>query len=148
MKSRATAAILAFVLSFIGGHNFYLGRTGRGVLSILFCWTYIPTIVSIIDAIILLTMSDQQFNVRYNQLLLGTNTFPGAPQQNMAQSNTQAQNVTINLGAELEKLKLGTQATIEQEKCYIEQIEQLSDLHQRGILTDDEFASKKQALLK
>jgi uncharacterized protein YfkK (UPF0435 family) len=66
----------------------------------------------------------------------------------MAQSNTQAQNVTINLGAELEKLKLGTQATIEQEKCYIEQIEQLSDLHQRGILTDDEFASKKQALLK
>jgi TM2 domain-containing membrane protein YozV len=147
MKSRVTAAILAFVFSFVGGHNFYLGRTGRGVLCIVFCWTYIPTLVSFIDVIVLLTMSDQNFNIKYNQNLIGNNQFPVAPPQNIGQSNTQAQNVTINLGSELEKLNLSKQAALEQEKCYIEQIEKLSDLHKRGILTDDEFAAKKQELL-
>lgn len=142
MKSRVVAAILAFVFSFIGAHNFYLGKTGKGVLCLLFCWTYIPTLISIFDFVRLLSMSDADFDRQYNSsngILPHQNT--SAPLQ-----TTQAQNVTINLGSELEKLQRAQKSSSD-EKCYIEQIEALSELHKKGILTDEEFAQKKQDLL-
>lgn len=64
-KSRTTAMILAFFLGGIGGHKFYLGQTGQGVLYLLFCWTFIPAILAIIDIISLATMKDHVFAVRY-----------------------------------------------------------------------------------
>ena len=142
MKSRVVAAILAFVFSFIGAHNFYLGKTGKGVLCLLFCWTYIPTLISIFDFVRLLSMSDADFDRQYNSsngILPNQNT--SAPLQ-----TTQAQNVTINLSSELQKLQQQGQSS-SNEKCYIEQIEALSELHKKGILTDEEFAQKKQDLL-
>lgn len=141
MKSRVVAAILAFVFSFIGIHNFYLGKTGKGMLCLLFCWTYIPTLLSLFDFVRLLAMSDADFDRQYNSpngLLPHHST--SAPLQ-----TTQAQNVTINLGSELEKLQNAQSSA--NEKCYIEQIEALSELHKKGILTDEEFAQKKQDLL-
>ena len=142
MKSRVVAAILAFVFSFIGAHNFYLGKTGKGMLSLLFCWTYIPTIMSLFDFVRLLAMSDADFDRQYNSPngLLPHHHATSAPLQ-----TTQAQNVTINLGSELEKLQKAQSSS--NEKCYIEQIKALSELHKKGILTDEEFAQKKQDLL-
>lgn len=48
---------LAYVLLalFLGGfeiHNFYAGKTGQGVLFLLFFWTTIPAIIAFIQAII------------------------------------------------------------------------------------------------
>ena len=143
MKSRIVAAILAFVFSFIGAHNFYLGKTGKGVLCIIFCWTYIPTLISLFDAIRFLVMSDADFDREYN------NANAIQPHQNQSApplQTTQAQNVTINLGSELQKIQQQAQTSAD-EKCYIEQIEALSELHKKGILTDDEFSRKKQNLL-
>lgn len=143
MKSRIVAAILAFVFSFIGAHNFYLGKTGKGILCVLFCWTYIPTLISFFDAIRFLVMSDADFDKEYNAsspILASQN--PAAPLQ-----TTQAQNVTINLGPELQKLQETAKRSPSDEKCYIEQIEALSELHKKGILTDEEFSQKKQDLL-
>ena len=141
MKSRVVAAILAFVFSFIGAHNFYLGKTGKGMLCLFFCWTYIPTLMSLFDFVRLLAMSDADFDRQYNS--------PNGilPHQNAAPlQTTQAQNVTINLGSELQKFQQQAQSS-SNEKCYIEQIEALSELHKKGILTDEEFAQKKQDLL-
>lgn len=143
MKSRIVAAILAFVFSFIGAHNFYLGKTGKGILCVLFCWTYIPTLLSLFDAIRFLIMSDAVFNQQYNSTAVQSHQNQSAPPL----QTTQAQNVTINLGPELQKIQQQTHASSPEEKCYIEQIEALSELHKKGILTDEEFSRKKQNLL-
>ena len=64
-RSRVTAALLAFFLGGFGAHKFYLGRSGWGVLYLIFCWTFIPAIVAFIEFIIYLTMSDEAFAQKY-----------------------------------------------------------------------------------
>jgi TM2 domain-containing membrane protein YozV len=70
MKSKTTAALLAFFLGGFGIHQFYLGNTGKGVAYLLFFWTLIPSIIAFIDFIILLTKSDDDFNAKYNRSLV------------------------------------------------------------------------------
>lgn len=67
-KSRIAAALLAFFLGGFGAHKFYLGQTGMGILYLLFCWTFIPAIIALVEFILLLTMKDEVFNVRYGGL--------------------------------------------------------------------------------
>lgn len=64
-RSKGAAALLAFFLGGIGGHKFYLGQTGAGIVYLLFCWTLIPAFVAFIELLILLTMSDADFNRRF-----------------------------------------------------------------------------------
>lgn len=64
-KSKATAIILALFLGDIGIHKFYLGQAGQGIIYLLLCWTFIPVILSIIDIIIYLTMSEEHFQTKY-----------------------------------------------------------------------------------
>jgi TM2 domain-containing membrane protein YozV len=49
-KSPTTAVLLALFLGGLGIHKFYLGNTGMGILYLVFCWTYIPSIVAFIEA--------------------------------------------------------------------------------------------------
>lgn len=66
MKNRTTAIILAFLLGGFGAHKFYLGESGKGIIFLLFCWTFIPGIIAFIDFIKYLVMSDDEFNQKYN----------------------------------------------------------------------------------
>jgi TM2 domain-containing membrane protein YozV len=66
MKSKSTAAILAFFLGGLGVHRFYLNQTGLGFLYLLFCWTLIPSIIAFVDFLIFLTMGEGSFNKKYN----------------------------------------------------------------------------------
>jgi len=61
VKSRTTAAILAFLLGGLGIHKFYLGQTGIGIVYLLFCWTFIPAIIAFVEFIIYLTQDDATF---------------------------------------------------------------------------------------
>lgn len=63
-----TTIILALFLGTFGAHRFYLKQYWRGILCILFSWTFIPTIISIIDVIIFAIMSEKKFNEKYNTL--------------------------------------------------------------------------------
>ena len=65
-RSKGTAVILAFLLGGLGAHKFYLGRTGMGVLYLLFCWTFIPAMVAFVETIMLALMSDQEFDLKFN----------------------------------------------------------------------------------
>lgn len=66
MKSKITAALLAFFLGGLGIHKFYLGQTGMGIVYLLFFWTGIPALVAFVEAILLLVMSDDEFNRKYS----------------------------------------------------------------------------------
>nr|WP_315224629.1 NINE protein [uncultured Flavobacterium sp.] len=66
MKSKLTAAILAFFLGGFGIHKFYLGQSSQGILYLLFFWTLIPSILAFFQFFGLLFMSDYTFNRKYN----------------------------------------------------------------------------------
>ena len=67
MKNKTTAGILAIFLGGLGVHRFYLGQIGLGVLYLVFCWTFIPAVVALIDGIIFLTKSEEAFAEKYNK---------------------------------------------------------------------------------
>ena len=66
-KSKITAGLLAIFLGGIGIHHFYLRHVGLGILYILFCWTFIPWLVGLIEGIIYLCMNNQEFDMKYNK---------------------------------------------------------------------------------
>lgn len=84
MKNKTTAGILALLLGGLGVHKFYLGNTGKGILYLCFFWTFIPAIIALIEGIQYLTMSDIDFDKKYN--------------------NGQSSSTQINVADELEKL--------------------------------------------
>ena len=65
IKNKLVAAILALLLGGLGIHKFYLGQSGRGVMYILFFWTYIPAILGFIEGITILCASDENFQIKY-----------------------------------------------------------------------------------
>lgn len=46
--------LLCLFLGGLGVHKFYAGKIGSGIVYILFCWTYIPSIIAFIELIIAL----------------------------------------------------------------------------------------------
>lgn len=65
-KDKAVAIILTFFLGSFGIHKFYLGHNFAGVMYLIFCWTFIPALLSIFDFLGLVLMTDQVFNAQYN----------------------------------------------------------------------------------
>lgn len=64
-KSKGVAILLALFLGGLGIHKFYLNQAFLGILYLLFCWTFIPAIVSLFEVVILLFMSESEFNKRF-----------------------------------------------------------------------------------
>lgn len=64
-RSRLAAALLAILLGGLGIHKFYTGRTLLGIVYLLFCWTFIPAILGFFEGIWYLTISDEDFAMRY-----------------------------------------------------------------------------------
>lgn len=60
-KSKVVAGVLAILLGVFGVHKFYLGKTGMGLLYLLFSWTGIPAIAGFIEGILYLVSSDADF---------------------------------------------------------------------------------------
>lgn len=66
IKSKVAAGILAIFLGGLGIHKFYLGKIGMGVLYLLFCWTYIPSLIGFIEGIIYLCSNDENFQLKHH----------------------------------------------------------------------------------
>ena len=66
IKDRIAAVIIAFGLGWFGMHKFYLGKWGWGLIYLLFSWTSLPLIISIVEGVMYLLMSDEEFDHKYN----------------------------------------------------------------------------------
>ena len=68
MKTKTPAVILALLFGSLGIHKFYLGRTFAGVMYLVFCWSFVPFILSLYDAFFYIIMPRDVFDGRYNRL--------------------------------------------------------------------------------
>ena len=64
-RNKSVAALFSLFLGGLGMHKFYLGQTMQGVFYLLFCWTFIPAILGLVEAIGFLLMSEQKFAEKY-----------------------------------------------------------------------------------
>ena len=131
MKNKTSAILLCLFLGWVGAHKFYLGQTSAGVLYLIFSFTGIPFVISFVELIILIIMSEDEFNGRYNN----------------STTNTGRQNVVVNIN---------TDPSVTERKDKIDdvkgditkQIEELDMLRQKGLITNDEFTKKKENILR
>lgn len=131
MKSKTTTVILCFFFGALGIHRFYLGQTGLGFLYLLFCWTFIPGIIAIIDFIGFLIMSEETFNQKYNlSAMMMMKAQQPSPTNNV---NT----VSINMGNPQNNANYSSS----------DEIKKLYELKEKGIITQEEFELKKKTLL-
>lgn len=65
-RSRLLAGILAIILGAIGVQFFYLNKIGAGILCLIFVYTGIPALIGLIQGIIILKMSDAEFEDKYH----------------------------------------------------------------------------------
>jgi TM2 domain-containing membrane protein YozV len=124
MKNKYIAALLAFFLGTFGFHQFYLGNIGKGFLFLIFCWTGIATLLSIIDGIILMLRDEIRFDEKYNSKYIIREVYYDP-------SHLQTRNT---YGAEMELSPL-------------EKIEELHSLKLRGVITEESFRREKGRIL-
>nr|WP_230321415.1 TM2 domain-containing protein [Planococcus salinarum] len=67
MKNKLAAALLAIFLGDFGAHKFYLGKPGVGLIYLLFFWTGIPAVIGIIEGIIYLLSSEEDFQRKHGK---------------------------------------------------------------------------------
>ncbi|WP_101357457.1 NINE protein [Raineya orbicola] len=118
MKKRLIAAAMSLFGGTWGVHHFYLGNFGKGVLSVIFSWTGIPTIIGLVDAVKFLTMTDEQFDVKYNFEEYKKKIIEEEFRKNLFHKD---------IGSELEKL---------------------AQLMEKGYITFEEFERRKAKLLQ
>lgn len=123
MRNKTTAALLAFFLGGLGGHKFYLGQSGMGFLYLLFFWTFIPAIIAFIEFFVLLSMSEADFNRKYNAEFA---TAAPSPQNIVVNVANTAHAGGQDVGAKLKTL---------------------NELRISGALTEEEFQAQKQRVL-
>ncbi len=63
--NKVALLLITFFLGGIGGHKFYQRKYLAGVLYLLFFWTYIPTLIALIEFIIYACKSEEELQQRY-----------------------------------------------------------------------------------
>lgn len=63
-RNRLIACLLGIFLGGFGGYEFYMGHFTYGILSILFCWTCIPSIIGIVRGVLVLGLTDKEFEAQ------------------------------------------------------------------------------------
>lgn len=49
--NKTVYCVLAMLLGGIGAHKFYAGRIGAGICYFIFCWTFLPFVIALFEAI-------------------------------------------------------------------------------------------------
>lgn len=73
-KNKNIAWTLAFFLGWLGLHKFYLEKNLLGVIYLVFIWTWIPSILWLIEWIMFWSMKQDEFDKNYNNIIAKSNT--------------------------------------------------------------------------
>lgn len=98
-----------------------------GLLYLIFCWTFIPALVAVLEGLNFLMMSQEVFDHRYNPGLARAVPTLASPQ-----------NIVVNVANSAMAGSGGEIAA---------QLKSLHELKQSGALTDEEFVAEKRRLL-
>lgn len=60
-KNKTIAIVLALFLGGLGAHKFYLERPGIAMCYFFLCWTLIPSIVGLFEAVMYMTMNQKNW---------------------------------------------------------------------------------------
>jgi len=63
--NKTALLLITFFLGGIGGHKFYLKKNWMGVLYLVFCWTYIPGFIALIEFIVYASTSSEDLRKKY-----------------------------------------------------------------------------------
>jgi TM2 domain-containing membrane protein YozV len=75
-KNKMVAGILGILLGGLGIHHFYLGSTMAGVICIVASLCFgLGALIGLVEGIMLLIMSDADFDAKYNQRSPGSMEF-------------------------------------------------------------------------
>ena len=66
MKKYWNFIAIAVLGGAFGFQEFYLDRVGLGIFAVIFCWTFIPSIVAFIEALVWLFRGEERFNEKFN----------------------------------------------------------------------------------
>ncbi|MBR1373314.1 TM2 domain-containing protein [bacterium] len=62
--NKVAYALLAIFLGGFGAHNFYAGKTVKGIIYLVLCWTFIPALLGLIEGCIALgKKTDSEGNI-------------------------------------------------------------------------------------
>ena len=73
-KTKPALTLWTLFLGGLGAHKFYIGSWGWGIIYLLTCWLYIPFLVSLVELIRVILMTDNEF---YGKLAAFEETKPG-----------------------------------------------------------------------
>jgi TM2 domain-containing membrane protein YozV len=76
-RYRTIALLLCFLFGWFGIHHFYLRRYLLGTFYFIFCWSYIPAILSFYDLIRLIFIKQRKFSNAHNRDIEGTENLNG-----------------------------------------------------------------------
>lgn len=127
-KERLVTALLAIFAGTFGLHHFYLGNKKLGVFYLVFCWTFLPGFIAFIEGIIFLLMEEDEFEYKYNLSVPSENKNKTKRKIPFFQSKKEKET------AYPEKISIA------------DEIEKLHNLMLRGIISEQEFAERKNRL--
>lgn len=64
-KNKVVAGLLAIFVGWLGVHHFYLGSNMAGVITLVACCG-VSGLLNLVEGIMLLIMSDAEFDAKYN----------------------------------------------------------------------------------
>lgn len=120
MRSRTAAILICFFGGYFGIHKFYLGKNIAGILYLVFCWTFIPGIISFFEFLGLCFMSDREFDARFNYAT--PNQLDQSSSRSVVQSGRSSKDATATLY-------------------------DLKKLYEDGIITAEEYEAKRRKML-
>ena len=147
MKTKAVALLLTFFLGCWGVHWFYLGKSTKGAvylcigaLGFFFIFPLVITgILSLIDFIIIIFKSEDDFDEEYNYDYIHTNEYQ-QPQQQFYQQPQQQQYTTPQQPTQQPQPKNDFSSKTNK-------LKDLKALLDAGVLTQEEFDSEKKKIL-
>jgi TM2 domain-containing membrane protein YozV len=154
MRNKFIAGLLAIFAGTFGIHKFYLGKTLQGILHIIFAFTGLSSIIAFFEGIYYLTMSEHEFDMRFN--LSGEGRMLQKEQFALEREKLKLERVRLErMRIAEEKEMKGTTAKNEVKKIPTkaitgEQADELAawhDLLQKGIIDESEYEDKRKVIL-